>query len=55
MIGRKPAILAFLVAAAYGLVITAVFAGLGYTFLLRSDAQHFYRVATDPFGTGYGV
>lgn len=52
MIGRKPAILAFVVATAFGLVITVAVVEHGYSSLLRSDAQHFYRVATDPFGTG---
>ena len=52
MIGRKPAILAFLIAAAFGLVITVAVVTHDYAWLLRSDAQHFYRVATDPFGTG---
>jgi hypothetical protein len=39
---------------AFALAIVVILAALehGYVWLLRSDAQHFYLVATDPFGTG---
>jgi hypothetical protein len=52
VIGRRPAALALVTAFAVAIVV--VFAALdhGYEWLLRSDAQHFFLVATDPFGTG---
>src|SRR5215470_439191 len=39
-------------AAAVTAVMIAVVSAQGYGALLRSDAQHFYRVALDPFGDG---
>jgi hypothetical protein len=39
-------------AAAVTAVMITVVSAQGYGALLRSDAQHFYRVALDPFGDG---
>src|SRR4051794_14588315 len=40
-------------AAAVAAVMISVASEQGYGFLLRSDAQNFYRVALDPFGDGH--
>jgi len=52
LVTREAVSLGLMAAAAISAIIVAVVAEQGYGALLRSDAQHFYRVALDPFGEG---
>ena len=50
---RDDIIFGTMAAAAVAAVMITVASSRGYEDLLRSDAQHFYRVALDPFGDGH--
>ena len=52
LVTREDVIFGLMAAAAVAAVMITVASNQGYVFLLRSDAQHFYRVALDPFGDG---
>src|SRR6476659_4611048 len=52
LVTREAVIFGLMAAAAGTAVMITVASNQGYVFLLRSDAQHFYRVALDPFGDG---
>ena len=49
---RDDVIFGAMAAAGVTAVMITVASSRGYEMLLRSDAQHFYRVALDPFGDG---
>jgi len=53
LVSREEVIFGAMAAAAVTTVMISVASGQGYETLLRSDAQHFYRVALDPFGDGH--
>jgi hypothetical protein len=52
LVTREATVFGLMAAAAVTAVMITVASNQGYAFLLRSDAQHFYRVALDPFGDG---
>src|SRR5215470_10793136 len=52
LVTREPIIFGVMAAAAVTAVMITVASNQGYVALVRSDAQHFYRVALDPFGDG---
>jgi len=53
LVTREAIVFGLMAAAAVTAVMITVASNQGYVFLLRSDAQHFYRVALDPFGDGH--
>jgi hypothetical protein len=50
---RDDVIFGAMAAAAVAAIMITVASSRGYEALLQSDAQHFYRVALDPFGDGH--
>jgi hypothetical protein len=52
LIGRESMVLASMAALLFAVTLVRVINASGYNSVLHSDAQHYYRVATDPFGTG---
>ena len=49
---RSSIALATLVTALFACVLVHAVSTRGYVWLLQSDAQHFFGVALDPFGSG---
>jgi len=52
LVTREAVVFGLMAAAAVTAVVISVASAQGYGAMLRSDAQHFYRVALDPFGDG---
>lgn len=53
LVTRDEVIFGAMAAAAVAAIMITVVSSRGYEALLQSDAQHFYRVALDPFGDGH--
>jgi hypothetical protein len=53
LVTREDTIFGLMAAAAVAAVMITVVSNQGYEALVRSDGQHFYRVALDPFGDGH--